>query len=138
MTVWKPHKLGEFLSEACEPITVNDADTYRQVTVAMRGRGVRLRQTIKGAEIKTKSQYLAKAGQFIYSRIDARNGAMGLVPKELDGALVTGDFPTFTLDNRIIHPRFFAYLATREAFIEKCREASRGVTNRKRLKGPQL
>lgn len=136
--VWKPRKLAEFLTEAREPVTVNDAETYRQLTVSLRGCGVRLRHTIKGAAIMTKKQYLARAGQFIYSRIDARNGAMGIVPKELDGALVTGDFPTFNLNREIVHPRFFAYLASREAFIEKCRESSRGVTNRKRLKEPQL
>lgn len=135
---WKPHRLSEFLAESSEPITVEDAETYRQVTVSLRGRGVRLRQTIKGAEIKTKSQYLARAGQFIYSRIDARNGAMGIVPPELDGALVTGDFPAFNLNPEIVHPRFFAYLTSQDAFIEKCQEASRGVTNRKRLKEPQL
>jgi type I restriction enzyme S subunit len=136
--VWKPHKLDEFLTEACESVTVNDAKAYRQVTVAMRGRGVRLRQTIKGEAIKTKKQYLARAGQFIYSRIDARNGAMGIVPADLDGALVTGDFPTFNLNDKIVDPRFFAYLVSCPTFIEKCKIASRGVTNRKRLKEPQF
>lgn len=135
---WTPHKLAQFLSQVREPASVNDAESYRQVTVSMRNRGVRLRRTVTGAGIKTKSQHFARAGHFIYSRIDARNGAMGIVPPDLDGAIVTGDFPTFQLNTEIAHPRFFAYLVSRKAFVEKCKAASRGVTNRKRLKEPQF
>ena len=35
---------------------------------------------------------MARRGQFILSRIDARNGALGIVPSELDEAIVTNDF----------------------------------------------
>lgn len=34
------------------------------------------------------------------SKIDARNGAYGIVPAELEGAIVTNDFPVLTLTRR--------------------------------------
>ena len=40
------------------------------------------------------------------SKIDARNGAYGIVPAELEGAIVTNDFPVFDVDTKKIIPHF--------------------------------
>lgn len=120
------------------PIQLEDDQEYLQVTVSMNGRGVSLRRKIQGAEVKTKNQFRIRTGQFIYSRIDARNGAMGIVPPDLDGAIVTGDFPVFEVNNKILDSTFFTYLTRCRAFIETCKQSSRGVTNRKRLKEAEL
>lgn len=134
MRAWKKRRLGDCLELASLPVRIQDHEKYRQLTVAMHGRGVRLRQVIKGSEIKTKSQYIARAGQFIYSRLDARNGAMGIVPDPLDGAVVSNDFPTFNIKSDVVDAKFLAYLTQRSAFEAVCEKASRGVTNRQRLK----
>lgn len=68
------------------------------------------------------------------SRIDARNGAFGIVPKELDGSLVTQDFPLFDIDESVIEPEFLALLLRSEQFVAACKRTSRGTTNRKRLR----
>lgn len=135
---WPEVKVGTFLRLDSEPVRVEDEREYTQLTVAVKGRGVRERQKLLGSEIKTKHQYLARGGQFIFSRIDARNGAFGIVPDALDGAIVTADFPTFTFDENRADPRFFTLYSSTNAFVEKCKTASRGVTNRKRLKEPQF
>jgi type I restriction enzyme S subunit len=135
---WESRSLAEFLTPASQQVHLSDDADYKQVTISLHGRGVRLRKIAKGAEVRTKSQNLARGGQFIYSRIDARNGAMGIIPPELDGAIVTGDFPLFNINEKVVEPIFFLYLTRRKRFIEMCRNASRGVTNRKRLKEMQL
>lgn len=135
---WSPTYLRDLLIPAREPVVIDDNRDYKQITVSMHGRGVRLRQIVKGAAIKTRSQYRAKAGRFIYSRIDARNGAMGIVPRELDGAVITGDFPTFDLAESKVEPCFFDYLTKTASFKGMCLAASKGVTNRKRLKETEL
>jgi len=137
-TKWKEVSLGDVLRQSEERITLDDSTTYKQITVSLWGRDVRLRQEILGVNIKTKTQYVARAGQFIYSRIDARNGAMGLVPPELDGAIVTSDFPVFNINNDKVDSRFFNLFFARRKFFEMCERASRGVTNRRRLKEDQL
>ena len=63
---------------------------------------------------------------------------MGVVPPELNGAVVTGDFPTFDVNDKLLDTEFFAYLTRCRSFIETCRTASRGLTNRKRLKENDL
>jgi restriction endonuclease S subunit len=68
------------------------------------------------------------------SRIDARNSAFGIVPSSLDGAVVTQDFPLFAIDSNVIAPQFLALLLRSHQFAVACQHASRGTTNRKRLK----
>jgi type I restriction enzyme, S subunit len=135
---WREIALGEALTQSKEKITLDDDTEYKQLTVSMHGKGVRLRQRVFGRDVKTKAQFVARQGQFVYSRIDARNGAVGIVPPELDGAIVTSDFPLFDVDADKVHPRFFNFYVGRSEFAELCAKASRGVTNRQRLKEQQL
>lgn len=134
----KEVSLRDILIQDKSQIAIKDNQEYKQVTVAMHGKGVRLRKRISGSDIKTKNQYLIRSGQFIYSRIDARNGAIGIVPKELDGAIVTGDFPTFNINQEIILPEILEIIIISKKFVNACRLASRGVTNRRRLKEDQF
>lgn len=131
---WKEVMLRELVTPAPCAIPVEDEQVYKQVTVALHGRGLRLRGLVLGRSIKTKRQCVIREGQLVYSRIDARNGAIGIVPPSLDGAIVTGDFPVFNIDQKVIHPRFLELLITTRSFEDACRTASRGVTNRQRLR----
>jgi len=81
-------KIGQFLFKNRNIVNIEDEITYKRVTVKINNNGVILRDTVKGVIIGTKRQFLAKAGQFIISKIDARNGAFGIIPNELDGAIV--------------------------------------------------
>jgi len=74
-----------------------------------------------------------KAGQFILSRIDARNGAFGLVPDALDGAIVSNDFPVFTPNSSKVLPPFLGWMSKTHDFVNICKAASEGTTNRVRL-----
>jgi type I restriction enzyme S subunit len=69
----------------------------------------------------------------ILSRIDARNGALGVVPPELDGAIVTNDFPVFRVDDTRLIPPYLGWMCRTESFVEECKRASEGTTNRVRL-----
>lgn len=137
-TPWPETAISEFLIPAREVVRIDDGKQYEQITVALHGRGVRMRQTVVGAAIKTKKQFEARAGRFIYSRIDARNGAMGIVPDELNGAVISGDFPTFDFNLEKVEPRFFEYMTKTASFVKRCLAPSKGVTNRKRLKEAEL
>jgi type I restriction enzyme S subunit len=106
---------------------------YREITVRLWGKGVIERRRRLGAEISGDRRFAARSAQFIVSRIDARNGAMGLVPPELDGAIVSNDFPLFDLDKTKIQPEFLGWLCQTREFVELCQRASEGTTNRVRL-----
>lgn len=126
--------LGEVLTEAKEWIILQPQDRYTQVTVRLWGKGVVARGTLPGAEIAAPRQVVVRAGQFILSRIDARNGAFGIVPEDLDGAVVSNDFPVYTPNPNRILPAYLGWLSRTHRFVDVCRQASEGTTNRKRLK----
>lgn len=127
-------QLSSVLRQRRTPIHLEEQSVYSQVTVSLNGRGVSLRQHVRGMDVKTKNQFVVRAGQFIYSRIDARNGAMGIIPPDLDGAIVTSDFPVFDVDTQKLNTTYLSLIVRSRLFVEACKQASRGVTNRKRVK----
>ena len=125
--------IGEFLTRNRNIINIQDEITYSRVTVSGNNNGVRLRDTEIGKNIGTKKQYLVKSGQFIISKIDARNGALGIIPDDLEGAIVTNDFPTFFIDNTRINSLFLLLITTTKTFINFAQSCSSGTTNRQRI-----
>ncbi len=133
MDGWQTLQLGDFLTRSGDSVDVEDDLLYRQVTVSIKARGVRLRGESLGRDIGTKKQSRVHGGQWIMSKIDARNGAFGLVPSHLEGAIVTHDFPVFDADDDAVLANYFRLYSSQPAFWELCARASRGTTNRKRV-----
>lgn len=127
-------KIGNILQQIKRKITLKDGERYSQVTVKMHGKGVVLRKVIKGADVKTKNQFEVRSGDFIMSKIDARHGAFGIVPKSLDRAVVTSDFPVFSVNTESMRPEFLRLVAKSPAFLDICQTTSVGTSNRKRIK----
>ena len=96
-------------------------------------RSVIERGRVSGASINGR-RFIARKNQFIASRIDARNGAMGIVPSDLDGALVSNDFPLFDVSDDQLLPEYMGWLCRTPSFVDLCARASEGTTNRVRLK----
>jgi type I restriction enzyme S subunit len=126
-------RIGDILTRNKTPVTVLDDVTYKQVTIRTNYKGVVLRGSQNGSSIGTKNQSAVSAGQFILSRIDARNGAFGIVPEELEGAIVTNDFLAFDINEEEVEREFFNVFLQAPQFLEACMKASRGNTNRKRV-----
>lgn len=127
-------RLGDFLSRSEEWVKPEPDVTYKQVTARLWGKGLVLRGEVAGSEIAASRQLRTRSGQFLVSRIDARHGAFGIVPEDLDGALVSNDFPCFDIDSDLVIPHYFEWYSRTQTFIDLCRRSSEGSTNRVRLK----
>ena len=126
-------RIGEFLKRNKTAVTIQDGVKYKRVTIKVRNGGVVPRDEVMGENIGTKKQYLVSEGQFILSKIDARNGAMGIVPTELDSAVVTQDFLPYDIDTTKVNPQYFVLVCTTKQFVEFCQSCSSGTTNRQRV-----
>jgi type I restriction enzyme M protein len=126
------YKIGDFLKRIKRPIPLLMDKSYKLVTIRMHQKGVKMRSQKFGRDIKSK-MYEVKEGDFILSGIDARNGAFGIVSKELDGAIVTSDFWYFDIDESIIDKLFFLELTSTDWFDDLCKKGSDGTTQRIRL-----
>ena len=126
-------RIGDVIRRSTLLVTVEDNVLYSQITLKTNGGGAVLRGKKLGKDIGVKKQYLAKEGQFIMSKIDARNGAFGVVTKELDNAIVTGDFPLFDVNQEKINPYYLYLLSSTRPFVQYAQSCSRGTTNRQRI-----
>lgn len=131
---WKKYRLGDLLKRERHSIQLNPNTEYSEVTVRLWGKGVNLRGKKLGSEIGSSNRYRVKSGYFIFSKIDARHGAFGIVPPDLDGAIVTADFPVYSANQNLVDIQFLYWLSKTPSFIDACKSASKGTTNRVRLK----
>lgn len=89
------------------------------------------RNCIYGTDaIKTKKQYYVKAGQLAVSKIDARNGAFGIVPPEADGAIITGNFWVYDVNPEIANIDYLILLLSSNVFVQAWQDCSNGSGNR--------
>jgi hypothetical protein len=137
-TGWVDTALGSFLTRSKEKTNLNAPDRYQQITVRLRGGGVIERNVVLGAQIAGDQRFTARTGHFILSKIDARNGAFGIVPEELDGAVVSNDFPLMNVDEQTCLGAYLALIAKTDWFVASCAQASMGTTNRQRLSEADL
>lgn len=134
MRQWPKIALGDVLCRSSEPAVCMPDAEYDEVTIRLWGKGVISRGKVRGADVTTPRR-VVRANQLILSKIDARNGAIGLVPQELDGAIVSNDFPSFEFaDSRQLDPAFMGWMVRSRHFVELCKAASEGTTNRVRIK----
>jgi type I restriction enzyme S subunit len=125
--------LGEALHLQNDWVTVDPSADYNLASVRLWGGGVVPRGTVPGTTLEGARRRRVRAGQFLVARIDARHGAMGLVPQSLDGALVSNDFLPFEVDREVLEPRFLEWISRADWFVAACAQASEGTTNRVRL-----
>ena len=133
MKHWPTIPLGEVLSQRMEDSRITNASKETFVTVRLYGRGAVPRKIGDGKTPVMKVGYRLRSGDLVYSRIDARNGAFALVPKELNGAVVSKDFPTFSILRDRVHPSFLSRFLATEQFFSQLQASSFGTTNRQRI-----
>jgi len=128
-----PYKISQLLKRIKEPFELENNIKYKRVTIKGNHNGVVLRDIELGSKIGTKNQFYIRKGNFILSKIDARNGAFGLIPDDLEGAIITGNFWTYKINTDLIDGEWFYYFTHSFNFLEICKNSSTGSTHRKYL-----
>lgn len=124
---WSNVPLGDVVVHRKEFIQIDDLATYKRCRVQLHAQGVVLRDEVPGAMVKTKKQQVCRANEFLVAEIDAKMGGFGLVPTELDGAIVSSHYFLFTpIEERLDHA-FLGYFCRTPWFQEQV--TSRGTTN---------
>ncbi len=124
---WPVVKLGEVLTHRKEFIQIDDLTNYRRPRVQLHAQGVVLRDEIQGALIKTKSQQVCRAGEFLVAEIDAKVGGFGIVPDVLDGCIVSSHYFLFAVDDAKLDRVFLDYFIRTPTFREQVE--AQGSTN---------
>ncbi|MEI6375742.1 MAG: N-6 DNA methylase [bacterium] len=117
-------KLKDLLCQYENFINLDDGVTYKQITVSNTGE-ISLREIKQGSEIGTKKQNLVNLEKplLIYSRLGLHTGAIGIIPRDLDNAIVTVDMPLFSFVGEAL-PEYISYVLQSEQFVNKVVEQS--------------
>ena len=134
MSNWKKVKLSEIMSPCSDSEYIIDVQNEHYITLSLYGKGAHERQIKDGKYPVPFLGYRVRSGQFIYSRIDARNGAYDIIGQELDGFVVSKDFPVYDIDTEIVLPRYLLRSVLSTGFINQVKHSSFGATNRMRIK----
>lgn len=92
---WEVRSIGDLVEQRREKVTLKPGQVYRTMGVRWYGRGAYLRGEETTETIKARALWRARSGDFIFNRIDTQKGAFDVVGPDLDGALVTNEFPVY-------------------------------------------
>ncbi len=101
--------LGEVLRQRDDAVDVRRDQTYPIAGVYGFGRGLFARAPILGSQTSYTALNRLHAGTFVISRVKAWEGAVGVVPPELDGYFVSKEFPSFIPDARRLDLHWLKY-----------------------------
>ncbi|MET1998671.1 restriction endonuclease subunit S [Enterococcus faecalis] len=85
-------KLGDLLNEVKRPVKIEDHKEYQLVTVKRRNGGVVSRGNFKGKNILVKNYFVLKKNDYLISKRQVVHGANGIVPENMDGAVVSNEY----------------------------------------------
>ena len=115
-------KLGRILSESRRSLTIDDPS--KRLSVRLNLKGVEKR-VYRGTEAENSTLFFErKAGQLIYGKQNIFNGAIGLVPDELDGYASTQDIPAFDIHEDVDKNWLLSFMSRPNFFKQLERYAS--------------
>lgn len=133
---WPKVALGEVMTLDLEPHRVEAGQTYPNIGIYSFGRGTFAKAEIDAASTSASTLYRVRAGQIIYSRLFAFEGAYASVPAEHDGAFVSNEFPTFTVDPDQVDPGYIAWLFRWHGTWRSLRAGAVGMGDRRQRVHP--
>ncbi len=111
--------------------------SYPNLGILNFGRGVFEKPDIEGMKTSATTLYRVRAGQFIYSRLFAFEGAFALVPPELDGRFVSNEFPTFDIDVSTVTPGYIGWVFRQPHVWTMAASLGVGMGDRRRRVHPE-
>lgn len=126
---WALRPLGALLRESRVP--GSDGASAKKLTIRLHRKGIVAKEERSPGSSKTK-YYRRFSGQLLYSKLDFFNGAMGILPPELDGRESTADLPAFDLGPDL-DPRWLIEFLGRPSLYQRYAELGRGSRQAQRL-----
>lgn len=96
--------LSEILELRAPDVSVEADGDYQFAGVYSFGRGVFVGGRKRGMEFAYPKLTRLEAGNFVYPKLMAWEGALGVVPEECDGMVVSTEFPVFRVKRDVVCP----------------------------------
>ena len=127
---WKEKKLGEFMIIPNKE-KIDTIDNNKLLSVRLHLEGVEKNKNTSSLKLGSTIYSKRKSGQFIYGKQNFFNGAFGIIPKELDGFLSSGDVPSLDIKKEKIIPQYLMHYLGRKSFYKAQEKLSAGTGSKR-------
>lgn len=126
---WVTSPIGKLLKVVERPVSWNDEERYRLLSIRRRSGGFFHREDKYGRDIKTQNLKTTHYRDFVIAKMQVIHGAMAMTPQHFDGMHVSDSYITFVpKHSEKLDIRFFDYLSRLPEFYHKVWVSSYGVT----------
>jgi type I restriction enzyme, S subunit len=131
-----PTPMSDLLHLRQPDVIVQASDHYQFAGVYSFGRGVFKAQCRSGMEFAYPRLTRLRAGDFVYPKLMAWEGALGVTPAECDGCVVSTEFPVFQIDSKRVLPEVLDVHFRNPGIWPALSGASTGTNVRRRRLNP--
>lgn len=130
--------LGRILKRRSEAAlkTLSPEAMVTLLTIRFDG-SIEAREPIQIKDIKGKL-FRVHPGDVVFSKIDVRNGSIGLAPDDIECMCVTSEFPAYSVKSDRALPEYVKLLFRTKAFTILLNSMISGASGRKRIQPSQL
>lgn len=129
--------MRELISMREPDVSVRSDEIYQFAGVYSFGRGVFKGQKKSGMEFAYPKLTTLKTGNFTYPKLMAWEGALGVVPPECDGCVVSTEFPVFEIDENQVLPEVLDIYFRNPRIWPELAGSSTGTNVRRRRLNPR-
>ncbi|MEV0453905.1 N-6 DNA methylase [Catellatospora methionotrophica] len=123
--------IGDLLVRVSDTVAVEPDKTYVTAGIYSYGRGLFSRGISDGATISYPKLFRIRAGQLVFSRLFAWEGAITVVTEDFDGLLVSPEFPVYDIKTELVDPAYLAHLCRWPGFHDALKDKASGMGNRR-------
>ena len=120
------------IKDTYKPATAYTKEDVKLIRVKLYGKGAELRE-IKAPEIISGPVAQADTGEVVISRIDCTQGAVAIVPEELNCGVVSKEFFLLRIDESKLLTQLFVRILLHKRYVQYLLSFRTGATNRLRL-----
>ena len=131
------HPLSDALDRRSLPVDRSEHEHPPLVTLHFHWRNAPSRSLWHESPSKASSGW-AQPGDVLYSKIDVRNGAIGVVPEELGAVAVTSEYPVYTVHPSVADAEYIKLVFRTSVFRRKINSLISGASGRKRVQPSDL
>ena len=132
---WEALPFGEVLELDIRRAGLVEGKAYPIVGVLAYGRGLLYRQPVSTRSTSYRELNVIRPNQLVYSKLKAFEGAIAVAPTDLVESYASGEFPTFTMKDRVL-PTFVRVMTQRKELWEAMAGHSKGMGGRRERLNP--
>jgi type I restriction enzyme S subunit len=135
---WPRVALGEVLRRADRFEAKDELAEYTFAGTYSFARGIFRGDSKLGSAFRLPIIQRVQAGDFVYCKIMAWEGAFGIAPREVDGCVLSGAFVVYEVDVAKLEPSYLDWYFKQRAVWEKIGSRSTGTNVRRRSLHPSV